>query len=79
MTGMIEKLKVLPETARLSITFDRGTEFAYYPLLKQKLGMAATSASRKHPGRRVRLRTPMAGSGASCRVTQTSQNSPMRR
>jgi transposase, IS30 family len=39
MTGMIEKLKVLPETARLSITFDRGTEFAYYPLLKQKLGM----------------------------------------
>ncbi len=39
MTGMIETLKVLPETARLSITFDRGTEFAYYPLLKQKLGM----------------------------------------
>jgi len=39
MTGMIEKLKVLPETARLSITFDRGTEFAYYPLLKQQLGM----------------------------------------
>ena len=36
---MIKKLKVLPETARLSITFDRGTEFAYYPLLKQKLGM----------------------------------------
>jgi IS30 family transposase len=39
MTGMIEKLKVLPETARLSITFDRGTEFACYPLLKQKLGI----------------------------------------
>jgi IS30 family transposase len=39
MTSMIEKLKVLPETARLSITFDRGTEFASYPLLKQKLGM----------------------------------------
>jgi IS30 family transposase len=39
MTGMIEKLKVLPETARVSITFDRGTEFAYYPLLKQRLGM----------------------------------------
>lgn len=39
MTGMIEKLRVLPETARLSITFDRGTEFAYYPLVKQKLGM----------------------------------------
>ena len=39
MTGMIEKLKILPELARLSITFDRGTEFAYYALLKQKLGM----------------------------------------
>jgi IS30 family transposase len=39
MTGMIGKLKVLPETARLSITFDRGTEFAYYPLLKRRLGM----------------------------------------
>jgi IS30 family transposase len=39
MTGMIEKLKVLPEMARLSITFDRGTEFAYDPLLKQKLGI----------------------------------------
>jgi IS30 family transposase len=25
--------------ARLSITFDRGTEFAYDPLLKQKLGI----------------------------------------
>ncbi len=36
---MIEKLKVLPETARLSITFDRGTEFAYDSLLKQKLSM----------------------------------------
>jgi len=28
MAGMIEKLKVLPETARVPITFDRGTEFA---------------------------------------------------
>jgi IS30 family transposase len=39
MTGVIEKLKVLPEAARQSITFDRGTEFASYPRLKQKLGM----------------------------------------
>ena len=39
MSGMIEKLQALPAPARQSITFDRGTEFAYYPLLKQKLGM----------------------------------------
>jgi len=36
MTGMIEKLKVLPETARVSIMFDRGMKFAYSPLLKQR-------------------------------------------
>ncbi|GEO18605.1 IS30 family transposase [Microvirga aerophila] len=39
MTGIIEKLKVLPEATRLSVTFDRGTEFASYPLLKRKLVM----------------------------------------
>jgi IS30 family transposase len=39
MSGMIEKLQALPAPARQSITFDRGTEFASYPLLKQKLGM----------------------------------------
>jgi len=39
MSGMIEKLQALPAPARQSITFDRGTEFAYDPLLKQKLGM----------------------------------------
>jgi IS30 family transposase len=78
MTGMIEKLKVLPETARLSITFDRGTEFAYYPLLKQQLGMASYFCKPQAPGRRVRSRTPMAGSGASCREIQTLQNSLMK-
>jgi IS30 family transposase len=39
MSGMIEKLQALPAPARQSITFDRGTEFASDPLLKQKLGM----------------------------------------
>jgi IS30 family transposase len=52
MTGMIEKLKVLPETARLSITFDRGTEFAYDPLLKQKLGMDSSFCKPQAPWRK---------------------------
>jgi IS30 family transposase len=49
ITGMIEKLKVLPETARLSIKFDRGTEFAYDPLLKQKLGMDSSFCKPQAP------------------------------
>ena len=39
VAGVIGKLKALPASARHSVTFDRGTEFARYPLLKQKLGM----------------------------------------
>ena len=71
MTGMIEKLKLLPETARVSITFDRGTEFASYPLLKQKLGMDSYFCKPQAPGRKARSRTPMAGFGASCHGART--------
>jgi IS30 family transposase len=39
MSGMMEKLQALPAPARQSITFDRGTEFSPYRLLKQKLGI----------------------------------------
>ena len=39
MSGMIEKLQALPASARQSITFDRGTEFSSYRLLKHKLGI----------------------------------------
>src|SRR5918994_3221838 len=41
VAGVIGKLKALPASARQSVTFDRGTEFARYPLLKNKLGMAS--------------------------------------
>ena len=41
VAGVIGKLKALPASARQSVTFDRGTEFARYPLLKSKLGMAS--------------------------------------
>lgn len=36
---VIEKLKSLPSTLRKSVTFDRGTEFAFYDLLKDALGV----------------------------------------
>jgi IS30 family transposase len=39
MSGMIEKLQALPALARQSITFDRGTEFSSYRLLKHRLGI----------------------------------------
>jgi IS30 family transposase len=35
------KLKTLPASVRQSATFDRGTEFARYGLLKSKFGMAS--------------------------------------
>src|SRR5918997_2132642 len=41
VAGVMSKLKALPASARQSVTFDRGTEFARYPLLKSKLGMAS--------------------------------------
>jgi IS30 family transposase len=78
MTGMIEKLKVLPETARLSITFDRGTEFVISRCSSSRSAWTATSASRKPPGRKARSRTPMAGSGASCHGTRTLLLCPRR-
>src|ERR687897_790341 len=71
MSGMIEKLQALPAPARQSITFDRGTEFAYYPLLKQKLGMDSYFCKPQAPGRKARSRTPMAGFGAFCHGTRT--------
>jgi IS30 family transposase len=39
VAGVIGKLKALPASTRQSVTFDCGTEFARYPLLKQKLGV----------------------------------------
>jgi transposase, IS30 family len=41
VASVISKPKALPASARQSVTFDRGTEFARYPLLKNKLGTAS--------------------------------------
>ena len=41
MNSLAEDLGGLPPAARRSVTFDRGTEFAAYPVLKTSLGMDA--------------------------------------
>jgi IS30 family transposase len=41
MTGLADDLAGLPASARRTVTFDRGTEFAAYPALKTSLGMDA--------------------------------------
>jgi IS30 family transposase len=38
MAGLVRDLGPLPSACRQSITFDRGTEFAGFPGLKQSLG-----------------------------------------
>lgn len=38
MAGIAERLAPLPSSLRQSITFDRGTEFAAFPVLRTKLG-----------------------------------------
>ena len=65
VAGVMSKLKALPASARRSITFDRGTRFARYGLLKAGSGWRAISTSHRRRGRRARWRTPMAGFGPS--------------
>lgn len=49
VAGVIGKLKALPASARQSVTFDRGTEFPRYPLLKQKLGIDSSFCKPQAP------------------------------
>jgi IS30 family transposase len=39
ITGVIQQLRSLPPSARQTITFDRGTEFARYSVLRHRLGI----------------------------------------
>ena len=51
VAGIADALRGLPEDARRTVTFDRGTEFAAYAALDRELAVAATSATRTAPGR----------------------------
>ncbi len=46
---MIQQLRSLPSPARKTITFDRGTEFARYSLLRHQLGMESYFCSLQAP------------------------------
>src|SRR3546814_10947903 len=41
MAGIDRQLRILPPSLRQSITFDPGTEFAAFLILREKLGMAS--------------------------------------
>ncbi len=47
--GMISLFSRLPQAARKSVTFDRGTEFSFWPMLKQELEMDAWVCDPKAP------------------------------
>ncbi len=49
MTGVIQQLRSLPSSARQTITFDRGTEFARYSLLRHQLGIESYFCSPQAP------------------------------
>ena len=46
VAGIADALRGLPEDARRTVTFDRGTEFAAYAALDRELAWPATSATR---------------------------------
>lgn len=39
MSGIMSRIGKLPPSSRQTITFDRGSEFMAYPLLRRQLGM----------------------------------------
>ena len=49
MTGVIQQLRSLPSSARQTITFDRGTEFARYSVLRHQLGIESYFCSPQAP------------------------------
>ena len=75
IAGIADALRGLPEDARRTVTFDRGTEFAAYPELARELAWPATSATRTAPGRKAASRTRTAASAASCPATASPRRS----
>ena len=69
IAGIGEALRALPEDARRTVTFDRGSEFAGYPASPAGWRWRAISATRIVLGRRAASRTRTAGSAASYPAT----------
>jgi transposase, IS30 family len=56
IAGVAEALRGLPEDARRTVTFDRGTEFAAYPELARELDVASYFCDPHSPWRNDRVR-----------------------
>jgi IS30 family transposase len=67
MDGIVRAFSFLPTFARQSFTFDRGTEFAAFLVLKMVLERAAGSTTPACLGKQVPSKTPTSVSAASCR------------
>jgi IS30 family transposase len=67
MAGIETGLTALPPEWRRSITFDRGTEFTGYAMLKARLGLQSYFCAPQAPWqKKARWRTPTVASAASC-------------
>ncbi len=58
MDGVIRVLQPLPQMARRSITFDRGTEFTEWSYLQNGIGSQIWFCDPQSPGRKAPLKTP---------------------
>jgi IS30 family transposase len=58
MTGVIQQLRSLAFPARQTITFDRGTEFARYSLLRHQLGIESYFCSPQAPWQKGTVEMP---------------------
>jgi hypothetical protein len=77
MSGIASHLGKLPPRARRSITFDRGTEFAFFSRLKSDLGIDSWFCKPQAPWQKVSVENTTDGSGASCPDRPTWRPSPI--
>ena len=68
IAGIADALRGLPEDARRTVTFDRGTEFAAYPELARELGVASYFCDPHSPWQKGGVENRTAASAASCRA-----------
>ena len=67
MAGIQRSLHALPSALRQSVTFDRGTEFAVFALLKAGLNMTSYFCKPSAPWQKGSVENSNGRIGASCR------------
>ena len=66
IAGIADALRGLPEDARRTVTFDRGSEFAGYAALDRELAVEAYFCDPHSPWQKGGVENPTAASAASC-------------